>query len=107
MRSGRCVGSSKSVGEGDTICEGKKTPRDRKRTNRKTEGRRTNCDLSLDPSLSSIGWARVEGTQMRRGKEGRDCLPLTGPGARVYIRKSGTVRDKHSARNGELKGRRG
>ena len=80
IRSGRCVGSGKSISEVATICKRKKTPKERKCTNYKTEGRRTTRDLSLDLSLSSISWVRVKGTQTRRGKVGETIVVRTGSG---------------------------
>jgi len=66
------------------ICEDKKTAREKKRTSHKTERRTPSCWLGL----SSIGRARVDSTQTRRGegKWDRYCLPLATPGGGIFIR---------------------
>ena len=51
----------------DPICEGEKTPRERKCTIRETEGQTTARLLGW----SSIGRARVARTPTRRGRRGR------------------------------------
>jgi len=70
----------------DTICEGEKMARERKRTIHETKGRTTARWLGL----SSISWARVENTGIREeeGKWARYCLPLARPGEGAFIRKS-------------------
>ena len=87
----RCVGSRKSVCKGDKTCEDGK---------RKGNVRiaKLNDERRLVGSVCRLSVGReLRAHKKEEGKWGSYCLPLTGPGAGVYIHESETARDSCSS----------